>query len=163
MMSTLSLAVPTYPQVVLETSWRRRRIRAFARCTLPSKASPRLGGKFFPWSANSPTSAMTILARDGSPIRARSKSDCQSVKFFAFDFKGNLGDSFFLFQPLSLFPVTLSTSFMKRLRREPPSEISPLPPSRIPADKERLNASTASMPSSMVPFATKLITRTGRI
>src|SRR5882757_2127516 len=34
MMSTLSLAVPAYPQVVLETSWRRRRIRALrdARC-----------------------------------------------------------------------------------------------------------------------------------
>jgi len=58
--------------------------------------------------------------------------------------------------PSPMLPVTFSTSFMKRLRREPPSEISPLPPSRIPADKERLNASTESMPSSMVPFATKL-------
>jgi len=29
-------------------------------------------------------------------------------------------------------------------------------------DKERLNASTESMPSSMVPFATKLMIRTGR-
>ena len=65
--------------------------------------------------------------------------------------------------PSPMLPVTLSTSFMKRLRREPPSEISPLPPSRIPADNERLNASTESMPSSMVPFATKLMTRTGRV
>src|SRR6266403_751948 len=64
--------------------------------------------------------------------------------------------------PSPMRPVTFSTSFMKRLRREPPSEISPLPPSRIPAERERLKASTESMPSSMVRFATKLMTRTGR-
>jgi len=64
--------------------------------------------------------------------------------------------------PSPICPVTFSTSFMKRVSRDPPSRISPLPPSRIPADKERLNASTESMPSSIVPFDTKLMMRTGR-
>lgn len=64
--------------------------------------------------------------------------------------------------PSPMRPVTFSTSFMKRLRREPPSDISPVPPSRIPANRERLKASTESMPSSIVPLAMKLTICTGR-
>ena len=48
------------------------------------------------------------------------------------------------------------------LSRDPPSEISPLPPSRIPSDNDRLNANTESMPSSIEPFAMKLMIWTGR-
>lgn len=65
--------------------------------------------------------------------------------------------------PSPMRPVSLSTSFMKRLRREPPSGISLWPPSRIPAESERLNASTESIPSSMVPLATKSTICTGRV
>jgi hypothetical protein len=162
-MSTLSLAVPAYPQVVLETSWRRRRIRALrdARCRR----------KRHPASAANFSHGQRIARHQGHDhIGARRIADQGTVQIrlsvrqiFSLLISKEIWAILFLFQPLSLFPVTLSTSFMKRLRREPPSEISPLPPSRIPADKERLNASTASIPSSMVPFATKLITRTGRI
>src|SRR3982074_3221233 len=138
MMSTLSLAVPAYPQVVLETSWRRRRIRALrdARCRR----------KRHPASAANFSHGQRIARHQGHDhIGARRIADQGTVqirlsvpRIFPLLVSKEIWAILFFFQPLSLFPVTLSSLLRVLDIPKLTGKLSALPPSRIPADKERL-------------------------
>src|SRR4030088_167360 len=118
MMSTLSLAVPAYPQVVLETSWRRRRLRALrdARCRR----------KRHPASAANFSHGQRIARHQGhGHICARRIADQGTVQIrlsvrqiFSLLISKEIWAILYLFHPISLFPVTLPKQFTKRLTRD---------------------------------------------
>ncbi len=65
--------------------------------------------------------------------------------------------------PPTIEPVTTSTLSMNFESREPCRNTSLSPPSSTPANSDFLNASNESMPSSIVPSATKFTTCTPRL
>ena len=59
-------------------------------------------------------------------------------------------------------PVAFSTDSMNFFSRVPPMKTSSWPASNTPANIDFLNANSESIPSSIVPWAMKSTTRTGR-